>query len=51
MTEQTAEWQFFLIHVNFVDFEKAFDSIYREELWDAIKAHQYCYFECAILDD
>ena len=30
--EQCAEWQREM-HVNFVDFEKAFDSIHRESLW------------------
>ena len=30
--EQVSEWQATL-YLNFVDFEKAFDSIYRESLW------------------
>ena len=34
--EQTNEWQASL-YLNFVDFEKAFDSIHRESLWIILK--------------
>ena len=30
--EQSIEWQS-SIYINFVDFEKAFDSVHRESLW------------------
>ena len=34
--EQCTEWQRQLI-INFIDFEKAFDSIHRESLWKILR--------------
>ncbi|KAL5010020.1 hypothetical protein ScPMuIL_012325 [Solemya velum] len=36
ITEQCTEWQRQLI-INFIDFEKAFDSIHRESLWKILR--------------
>ena len=36
--EQSYEWQSPLV-LNFIDFEKAFDSLYRPSLWDFMKAY------------
>ncbi|XP_067411321.1 uncharacterized protein [Emydura macquarii macquarii] len=36
--EQSAEWQRQL-HVNFIDFEKAFDSVDRDRLWQILRAY------------
>jgi hypothetical protein len=36
--EQCTEWQRHL-YINFVDFEKAFDSIHRESLWRILRAY------------
>lgn len=36
--EQGTEWNS-LLFVNFVDFEKAFDSIHRESLWSITKLY------------
>ena len=59
--EQCNEWQAPL-YVNFIDFEKAFDSIHRESLWKIMKAYGipdkiiaivqtlYQDFECAVID-
>ncbi|XP_063447098.1 uncharacterized protein LOC134726617 [Mytilus trossulus] len=60
--EQCSEWNAPL-YINFVDFEKAFDSIHRESLWSILKAYHipaklitviklfYDSFECAVLDE
>ena len=59
--EQSHEWQASLV-LNFIDFEKAFDSLHRNSLWDIMKLYgipgkiiriiqilyQEC--ECAVLD-
>ena len=37
--EQVNEWQATL-YINFIDFEKAFDSIHRDSLWDILKMYQ-----------
>mgnify|MGYP002637338025 FL=1 len=51
------------LYINFVDFEKAFDSIHRESLWSILKAYHipdklitviklfYNSFECAVIDE
>ena len=36
--EQCTEWQRQL-YINFVDFDKAFDSIYRDSLWRILRAY------------
>ena len=36
--EQSYEWQTSLV-INFIDFEKAFDSLHRPSLWDIMKAY------------
>ena len=36
--EQCTEWQRQL-YINFVDFEKAFDSIHRESLWKILRSY------------
>ena len=39
MVEQANEWRAGLhIHVHFVDFEKAFDSVHRESLWNIMRS-------------
>ena len=38
ITEQCTEWQRQLC-INFVDFEKAFDSVHRESLWRILQAY------------
>lgn len=60
--EQSNEWQSSL-YVNFIDFEKAFDSIHRESLWKIMKIYGipmkiinivkalYENFECAVLEE
>ncbi len=60
--EQTNEWQASL-YLNFVDFEKAFDSIHRESLWTILKEYGipnkliniirlfYDGFQCAVDDN
>ena len=60
--EQCTEWNAALF-VNYVDFEKAFDSIHRESLWYIMKYYGipdklikmvkllYGAFECAVLED
>ena len=60
--EQCSEWNAPL-YINFVDFEKAFDSIHRESLWYILKAYNipdkviriiklfYENFECAVVDE
>ncbi|XP_063415915.1 uncharacterized protein LOC134697563 [Mytilus trossulus] len=60
--EQCSEWNAPL-YINFVDFEKAFDSIHRESLWSILKAYHipdklitviklfYDSFECAVIDE
>ncbi|KAL9959458.1 hypothetical protein ACROYT_G032784 [Oculina patagonica] len=59
--EQTNEWRTGL-YVHFVDFEKAFDSVHRESLWNIMKSYGiprkmvrviagiYQGFECAVVD-
>ena len=37
--EQCTEWQWQL-HIRFVDFEKAFDSIHRDSLWHILRAYR-----------
>uniref|UniRef100_K7EZ57 Reverse transcriptase domain-containing protein n=1 Tax=Pelodiscus sinensis TaxID=13735 RepID=K7EZ57_PELSI len=41
--EQSAEWQRQL-YVNFVDFEKAFDSVDRDRLWQILRAYGIPYY-------
>ena len=60
--EQVNEWQSTL-YINFIDFEKAFDSIHRDSLWIIMKKYGipekiiniikalYQDFECAVLDN
>ena len=36
--EQSTEWQSSL-YINFVDFEKAFDLVHQESLWNIMKAY------------
>ena len=60
--EQSIEWQASL-YVNFVDFEKAFDSVHQESLWKIMQAYEipqkiitmirllYEDAECAVLDE
>jgi hypothetical protein len=36
--EQALEWNA-TIYINFLDFEKAFDSLHRETMWKMIKAY------------
>lgn len=36
--EQSVEWQAGL-YINFIDFEKAFDSVHRESLWNIMKCY------------
>lgn len=55
------EWQATL-YINFIDFEKAFDSIHRERLWNILKSYGipqkiptiskqfYDGFNCAVID-
>ena len=38
ITEQCTEWQRQL-YINFVDFEKTFDSIHRDSLWRILRAY------------
>ena len=38
IVEQTIEWNS-RVHLNFIDFEKAFDNIHRESLWKILKAY------------
>lgn len=59
--EQSIEWQASL-YINFIDFEKAFDSIHRESLWKIMEMYGiplkiigiikalYDNFECAVID-
>ena len=59
--EQANEWRAGL-YVHFVDFEKAFDSVHRESLWNIMKSYgiphkmvrviagKYQGFECAVVD-
>mgnify|MGYP005952242097 CR=1 FL=1 len=60
--EQCTEWNSTLF-VNYVDFEKAFDSIHRESLWSIMKFYGipdklvrivkllYETFQCGVLED
>ncbi|KAK3082831.1 hypothetical protein FSP39_006593 [Pinctada imbricata] len=60
--EQCTEWNATL-YVNYVDFEKAFDSIHRDSLWSIMKYYGipdklirmvkllYDTFDCAVLED
>ena len=60
--EQCTEWNATLF-INFVDFEKAFDSIHRESLWSIMKFYGipdkltrmvkllYQTYECAVVED
>ena len=60
--EQVVEWQATL-YITFVDFEKAFDSVHRESLWQIMESYgipckiihmvQMLYedSECAVLDE
>ena len=60
--EQSSEWQTPL-YINFIDFEKAFDSIHRESLWKIMQIYGipnkiisivqalYDNFECAVIED
>ncbi|CAH8665131.1 unnamed protein product [Heterobilharzia americana] len=36
--EQRIEWQSTQLYLNFIDFEKAFDSINRKVIWQAVAA-------------
>jgi len=59
--EQSKEWQSSL-NVNFIDFEKAFDSVHRDSLWLIMRSYGipskiinmvkalYADFECAVVD-
>ena len=59
--EQSTEWQSSL-YVNFIDFEKAFDSVHRDSLWLIMRSYGipskiinmvkalYADFECAVVD-
>jgi len=59
--EQSIEWQSSL-YVNFIDFEKAFDSVHRDSLWLIMRSYGipstiinmvkvlYADFECAVVD-
>ena len=59
--EQSIEWQSSL-YVNFVDFEKVFDSVHRDSLWLIMRSYSipskivsmvkalYDNFECAVVD-
>ena len=59
--EQSIEWQSSL-YVNFIDFEKAFDSVHRDSLWLIMRSYGipskivnmvkalYDDFECAVVD-
>ena len=40
IVEQSIEWQSSL-YINFIDFEKAFDSISREVLWRLLRHYAY----------
>ena len=58
--EQCLEWNVPL-HINFIDFKKAFDSVHRESLWKILRAYGiplkivnligkfYEHFECSII--
>lgn len=60
--EQSIEWQSSL-YINFIDFEKAFDSIHRDSLWEIMRQYgipgkiinivklMYSDSVCAVLDD
>ena len=60
--EQSHEWQSSL-YLNFIDFEKAFDSVHRDSLWIIMKAYGiplkivelvkalYSNFECAVIEE
>ena len=60
--EQSVEWQAGL-YINFVDFEKAFDSVHRESLWNIMRCYgvpdklirmvQLLYkdTQCAVIDE
>lgn len=60
--EQCIEWNNKL-HLNFIDFEKAFDSVHRESLWKILSAYGcpdklirifksfYNNFTCSVIDD
>ena len=60
--EQANEWNS-TMYIHFVDFEKAFDSIHRESLWEIMKNYGiptklismvkalYKDFECAVIDE
>ena len=60
--EQSIEWQAPL-YINFIDFEKAFDSIHRDSLWEIMRQYgiprkiinmvklMYSGSACAVLDD
>ena len=59
--EQSIEWQSSL-YVNFIDFEKAFDSVHRDSLWLIMRSYGipskiinmvkalYVDFECTVVD-
>jgi len=61
ISEQASEWRSGL-YIHFVDFEKAFDSVYRESLWNIMRSYgipnktvrviavMYKGFECAVID-
>ena len=58
---QSVEWQS-TVYVNFIDFEKAFDSVHRDRLWLIMRSYgipskiinmvkaNYHNFECAVVD-
>ena len=61
IVEQVNEWQA-TIYVNFIDFEKAFDSVHRDSLWIIMRKYGipekimrtiqlfYADFQCAVED-
>ena len=62
VSEQSIKWQSSL-YINFVEFEKAFDSVHQESLWKIMKAYGipqkiinmvrllYEDVECAVMDE
>ena len=62
--EQSTEWQssLYFLYVNFIDFEKTFDSVHRDSLWLIMRSYgipskiismvkaRYDDFECAVVD-